>query len=93
MFGLRWLTIYQYAFDRKGHEDMTDLFRQMKNEEYKRYSEFDCEIPINPIIIEKTTYPRLIHESNLRNQYDIDLLLKASDKKYIMIRGFEIKLR
>lgn len=36
MYGLRWLTLYQFAFERDGQTKLTDHFRKMEAEEFNR---------------------------------------------------------
>ena len=36
MFGVRWLIQYQHCFERKGKEEITALFREMEESEFRR---------------------------------------------------------
>ena len=36
MFALRWLILYQHVFQKKGFEQLTELFREMEVTEYER---------------------------------------------------------
>ena len=36
MFGVRWLIQYQHCFERAGKEDLTEVFRDMQEMEFKR---------------------------------------------------------
>ena len=53
-----------HAFERRDYEDMTNLFREIENEQYMRCTEIQGGIPINPVLFETTHFPHRIHESD-----------------------------
>ena len=50
MFGIRWMKLYQHAFERKNFEEMTPIFRKIELLEQKRNIESGESIYIDNII-------------------------------------------
>ena len=87
------VSIHQYAFERRHYEDMTNLFREIENDQHMWCTEIQGEIPINPDLFDTTNLPRLMHQSDLNHEHDIEYLRKASEEGIIVIRCFGIKLQ
>ena len=50
MFGIRWLNIFQFEFERKGYTKLTSLFRKIGNMEFKRDINNEERIFVNKML-------------------------------------------
>jgi hypothetical protein len=72
---------------------MTNIFREIENDQHMRCTEIQGRMPINLDLFDTANLPRLIHQSDSNHEHDIEYLRKASKEGIIVMRGFDIKLQ
>ena len=97
MFSLRWLIIYQYAFEREGYSDLSNIFRRME------YDEFNSNVngrktilcPLSQSMVfhnkEEATLPiKMVNttDDDIRN---MSIMLECNRRKKILVRGYPIE--
>ena len=88
ILSLRWLCIYQFAFERVGYENLTNLFRKI--EENKRSLEKESSIFHSNIVNDNSVIPQLFKQTTQDAYEEIKLLHFAAIKAISVMRGFNI---
>ena len=92
MFGIIYLNIFQYVFERKGFEFLSTVFCQIENDEFLRNSSISNSILIRDMLIKNKAdiFPFPLPTCSIENQNEMSLLKKAYDMKLCIVRGIEI---
>ena len=92
MFGVRWFNVYQYAFERKGFETLTNLFRQIEQDEYSKVIISKYPIYVGDLLIhnEFEQFPFMFASCTNYNKNEILNLKKAQEMNICVVRGVDI---
>ena len=97
MFGLRWLILYQHAFDRPGYDNLSTLFRKMEATEYSNNSNSFQTIQLSHELKEKikcsndTNYPVNFGPATVDDLHNIKLMQKSIKQEKVLVRGYSLE--
>ena len=89
MFGIRWLNLYQLCFQRKGHKNLSGVFRALEDEEFSRDWEMGKHVYVRGFEREKTVGPFPLPIGNTTKE-DVQTALKLKywlEKGRVHVRG------
>ena len=93
MFGIRWLKIFQFGFERKGYESLTSLFRKIEQIEFKRGINEEGCIYVHDLLNMNNNerYPTCLHNCTIINKNEMLLLKQGLDNNIVFVRGIKIE--
>ena len=97
MFGLRWLILYQYAFDRPGYDNLSGLFRKMEAEEFSQTYNSMQTIKLSRDLkdrikcINDMTFPVPIGMSTTSDLQNIIIMQKCMNEQKVLVRGYSLE--
>ena len=91
--GMRWLNIYKYVFERKGHDILTNILRKTEQEEYDRDSSTGeiIQLHITQLSSILTIFPYKIGETTHEDILNIRMMNEVDMKDIIIVRGYAIR--
>ena len=90
---MRWLKIYQYAFERPGHEKITEIYRKIENVYFNK----DLETKETVLFQSKKWYssdnifPKLLFHATTNDVDDIVFLMKCHENEDVSIREYNLQ--
>ena len=92
-FGIRWLNTYQFAFGRKGHDEMTNILREIEKMEFDRGITSGEVIPLEltQIIPIPSNFPFKLGDTTEEDVQNIKMMIHAHVNNVILVRGYTIK--